>query len=67
MQMYLDTLSYDIWEVIVNGYIMPSMPTIDTIDKKLYESDYKAKNSIIYGLVDSGLVKVMGYKSAKEI
>lgn len=62
MQTYINALSYEIWEAIVNGYTTPSIPSIDPIDNKLYESDSKAKNAIM-----CGLVKIIGCKSTKEI
>lgn len=56
-----------IWEVVDVGYTTPSTPPTDAMGKKLYESDSKKKNTFIYGLVDSDLVKIMGCKTKKEI
>jgi len=67
MQTYLNALVYEIWEAIKNGYTVASMPITSADDKKAYESNLKAKNAIMYGLVDRELVKVMNYESAKEI
>jgi len=67
MQTYLSTLSNDIWEAVVNGYTTPSTPLTNPSNKKLFESDYKAKNAIICGMVDSELVKIMGCKFVKEM
>lgn len=67
MQTYLSTLVFNIWEVIEKGYTTPSIPPIDQARKKLCESDSKAKNAIMCGLVDSELVKIMGCKTTKEI
>jgi len=67
MQTYLNALSYDIWEAIENGYTTPPTPPIDTTKKKLCEYHSKAKNAIMYGMVDSELVKIMGCKSTKEM
>ena len=39
----------------------------DATEKKLFENDSKAKNAIMYGLVDSELVKVMICKTTKQI
>lgn len=66
MQTYLNALGYEIWEVTKNGYIVPSMPIIDAMNKKTYESNLKATNFIMCGLVDSELVKVMNRESIKE-
>jgi len=63
--MYLSALGYEIWEAIKNGYTAPSMPIIDVADKKAYENNSKAKNAIMYELVENKLVKVMNCESIK--
>jgi len=67
MQTYISTLGYDIWEALKNGYTTPTTHPIDITEKNLCESDSMVKNTIMYGLIDSELVKLMGCKSAKEM
>lgn len=62
---YLSTLGFDIWDSVKSGYTIPSTPSINSIDKKLFENYYKAQNAIMSGLVDSELVKVMGWTTTK--
>jgi len=66
MQTYLSALGYEIWAAIENGYTGPFMPIIDAVEKKAYENNSKAKNAIMFGLVDRELVKVMNCESTKE-
>jgi len=67
MKTYISALGYEIWEATKNGYTTPSMPITIAADRKEYESNSKAKNAIMCGLVDRELVRVMNYKSEKEI
>ena len=63
MKTYISALGYEIWEATKNGYTTPSMPITIAADRKEYESNSKAKNAIMCGLVDRELVRVMNYKS----
>eukprot|EP00253_Pinus_taeda_P012508 PITA_12508 len=49
------------------GYTFPSATPIDAADKKQYETNEKAINTLLGSLSQSEFVKVMQLKSAKEI
>jgi hypothetical protein len=51
----------------VIGYTTPKTPPIDTVIKKASENDAKAMNAILCRLSESEFVKVMHFKSTKEI
>ena len=65
MQTYLSALGFEIWEATKNGYTAPSTPITDAAKKKAYENNSKAKNSIMWGLENRELVKVMNCELVK--
>jgi len=52
---------------IDTGYTFPSATPTDLTKKKKYETNAKAVNTLLGCLSQSEFVKVMQYKSAKEI
>ena len=67
MRVFLQALGIDVWQVVVNGYNVPSTPPIDNVGRKLYNGNSKAMNAILSGMVESVFVKVMHCESTKEI
>eukprot|EP00253_Pinus_taeda_P032008 PITA_32008 len=64
---YLQSLGTEVWDIIDTGYTFPSATPIDPAEKKKYETNAKAVNTLLGCLSQSEFVKVMQYKSAKEI
>eukprot|EP00253_Pinus_taeda_P034669 PITA_34669 len=64
---YLQSLGTKVWDIIDTGYTFPSTTPTDTTGKKLYETNAKAANTLLGCLSQSKSVKVMQYKTAKEI
>eukprot|EP00253_Pinus_taeda_P025092 PITA_25092 len=64
---YLQSLGTDVWDIIETGYTFPSATPIDAAEKKKYETNSKAVNTLLGCLSQTEFVKVMQYKSAKEI
>eukprot|EP00253_Pinus_taeda_P019655 PITA_19655 len=64
---YLQSLGTDVWDIIETGYNFPSATPTDAAEKKKYETNAKAVNTLLGCLSKTEFVKVMQYKSAKEI
>eukprot|EP00253_Pinus_taeda_P003309 PITA_03309 len=64
---YLQSLGTEVQDIIYTGYTFPSATPIDLAEKKKYETNEKAVNTLLGCLSQSKFVKVMQYKSAKEI
>ena len=47
MQTYLLSINFDVWASVVNGYKVPNTLPIDLDEKRKYETDMKAKFSIL--------------------
>jgi len=54
-------------DIIYTGYTFPLASPTDPAEKKKYETNAKAVNTLLGCLSQSEFVKVMQYKSAKEI
>jgi hypothetical protein len=67
MQNYLMALGFDIWKLIVTGYIVPTNPPIDADGNNSSDHNENNMNSILSGLSESKFVKVMHCKSEKDI
>ena len=67
MEVYLQSLGFDIQQLVKNGYNTRKTSLVETIDKILYEYNEKARNAILCGLEDVEFTKVMQCTSAKEI
>lgn len=64
---YLQSLGTDVWDIIETGYTFPLATPTDPAEKKKYETNAKVVNTLLGCLSQSEFVKVMQYKSAKEI
>eukprot|EP00253_Pinus_taeda_P003809 PITA_03809 len=64
---YLQSLGTDVWDIIETGYTFPSATPTDAAEKKKYETNAKTVNTLLGCLSQTEFVKVMQYKSAKEI
>jgi len=64
---YLQSLGTEVWYIIDTGYTFPAATPTDPVEKKKYETNAKAVNTLLGCLSQSEFVKVMQYKSAKEI
>ncbi|XP_059076871.1 uncharacterized protein LOC131876101 [Cryptomeria japonica] len=67
MKAYLNALSYDVWQSVVDGYTPPSTPPTDAVGKRKSENNAKVEHALLCSLADSEFTKVMHCKSAKEI
>ena len=65
--MYLQSLGYDVWESIKNGYETPTNLLFDIGANKLSDNNSKSMNAILEGLSKSEFTKVTHYKFAKEM
>lgn len=66
MQYHLQSICFDVWGSVINGYQVPTTLPTDTTGNKLYNDNSRAINAILNGLPDYEHVKVMYYKSTKE-
>ena len=64
---YLQSLGTEVWDIVEIGYTFPSATPTDTAGKKQCETNAKAVNTLLGCLSQSEFVKVMQFKSAKEI
>ena len=64
---YLQSLGTKFWDIIDTGYTFPSTTSTDPDENKKYETNAKAFNTLLGCLSQSKFVKVMQFKSAKEI
>eukprot|EP00253_Pinus_taeda_P008638 PITA_08638 len=64
---YLQSLGTNVWDIIETGYNFPSTTPTDAAEKKKYETNVKDVNTLLGCLSQTEFVKVMQYKSAKEI
>jgi hypothetical protein len=67
MWTYLLVLGFDIWLLVMTGYIAPKNPPIDNVGKNASEHNEKAMNSIFCGLSEKFFVKVMHFELKKYI
>ena len=66
MKSFLLSQGFDILQSIMDGYTKPSSPSTNTARRKLPKNN-NAKPSILCGMTNSIITKVMHSKSAKEI
>lgn len=67
MERYMNSLGFDVWMVVENGYTMPEIPLNDPLEKWVYENNAKAKNAILWGLSNTEFIKFMHCKTTKDI
>eukprot|EP00253_Pinus_taeda_P024915 PITA_24915 len=64
---YLESLGTDVWGILEGGYTYPLVIPTDTSKRKQYELNAKAVTVLLESLSQSEFVKVMQFKSAKNI
>eukprot|EP00253_Pinus_taeda_P029275 PITA_29275 len=64
---YLQSLGIEVWDIIDTGYTFPIATPTDPTEKKQFETNAKVVNTLLGCLCQSEFVKVMQYKTAKEI
>jgi hypothetical protein len=67
MRVYLQSLGYDFWESVKNGYETPKNAIFYIGAKKLSDNNAKSMNAILEGLSKSKFTKFMHCKSTKEM
>jgi hypothetical protein len=67
MKTYIQAHGFEIWQSIIDGYIVPAI--LPTNDKavKLGQNNSKATNALLDGLSEMVFTKVAHCKSTKEI
>lgn len=61
------SIVYDIWYLFVDAYTPPPTSPVDATSKMKSESNSKAMNAILCGLLEVEFVKVMQCESTKMI
>ena len=64
---YLQSLGAEVWGIVEGGYKFPSATPTDPAEKKQYELNAKAVTVLLSTLTQSEFMKIMHFKSAKEI
>ena len=64
---YLQSLGAEVWGIIEGGYKFPSAIPTDVAKRKQYELNAKAVTVLLGSLTQSEVMKVMHFKSAKEM
>src|ERR1700733_7349736 len=64
---YLQSLGTKVWNIVETGYAFPSTTPTDADEKKNYETNAKAVSTLLGCISQTEFMKVMHYKSAKEI
>jgi hypothetical protein len=67
MKTYIQAHGFEIWQSIVDGYTIPTVPPTNDKAVKLGQSKSKATNALLNGLSEIVFTKVSHCKSAKEI
>jgi hypothetical protein len=67
MKTYIHAQGFEIWQSIVDGYIVPTVSPTNDKAMKLSQNNYKATNALLNGLGETIFTKVSHYKYAKEI
>jgi hypothetical protein len=67
MKTYIQAQGFEIWQSIVDGYIVPSVPPRNDKEIKLGQNNSKATNALLNGLSETIFTKFTHCKSSKEI
>ena len=67
MRSYLQSMGIDLWAIVQQGYQYPAAVPTDPTERKNYETNAKAVNSLLGSLTESEFVKVMQLNTAKAI
>lgn len=67
MEAYIMSLGVDVWSFVLIDYDVLDVPPTSAHSKKVYGNNDKPKNSVLFGLSQFELVKVIQCKSTKEV
>jgi hypothetical protein len=67
MKTYMQAQGFEIWQSIVDGYTVPTVPPTNDKAVKLGQNNSKSTNAHLNGLSETIFTKVTHCKSAKEI
>jgi hypothetical protein len=67
MKTYIQAQGFEIWQSIVDGYTVPTVPPTNDKAVKLGQNNSKATNALLNGLSETIFTKVAHCKSTKEI
>jgi hypothetical protein len=65
MNTYIQAQGFEIWQSIVDGYTIPTIPPTKDKAVKLGQNNSKATNALLNGLSETIFTKVAHCKSAK--
>eukprot|EP00253_Pinus_taeda_P020095 PITA_20095 len=64
---YIQSLGVEVWGIVESGYNFPSAVPTNAAEKKQYELNAKAVTVLLGSLTQSEFMKIVHFKSAKEI
>jgi hypothetical protein len=67
MKTYIQAQGFEIWQSIVDGYIVPAVPPTNGKAMKIGQNNSKATNALLNGLNETLFTKVAHCKNSKEI
>ena len=67
MKTYIQAQGFEIWQSIVDGYTVPTVPPTNDKVVKLGQNNSKATNALLNGLSETVFTKVAHCKSTKDI
>jgi hypothetical protein len=67
MKTYIQAQGFEIWQSIVDGYTLPTIPPTNGKAMKLGQNNSKATNALLNGFSETIFTKVAHCKSTKEI
>jgi hypothetical protein len=67
MKTYIQAQGFEIWQSIVDGYTVPTIPPTNDKGVKLCQNNSKSTNALLNGLGEMVFTKVAHCKYAKEI
>jgi hypothetical protein len=67
MKTYIQAQGFEIWQLVVDRYKEPTIPSTNEREIKLGKNNSKATNALMNGLCESIYTKFIHCKSAKEI
>jgi hypothetical protein len=67
MKTYIQAQGFEIWQSIVDGYTVPTVPPTNDKEVKLDKNNYKSTNALLNALSETIFTKVEHCKSTKDI
>lgn len=67
METYLISIDLDVLNIVCSKYIVPATIPTDPDAKNHYQINARAKHYILCGMTKDVFIKIMHYKSAREI